>query len=167
FRVSRNELLALADGKASQVHSIAYGTADGMRSKECNGANPPAWRDRQGMLWFPTIKGVVRIDPQHLKGSADPPPVLVESFIADRATRSSGVRLPPDISNYEFHYTALSFFDPDRVLFKYRLEGFDKQWIDAGTRRIAYYTNIPAGRYSFHVIACNSDGVWNNRGAIV
>lgn len=167
FRVSKKELNELADRKTATIHSISFGTADGMKSNECNGANPPACRDSDGNLWFPTIKGVVRIDPEKIHFNAQPPPVLVESVEVDGhpADTSSRNPFPPGKGNLVFNYTALSFLDPARVLFRYRLEGFDTDWVDAGTRRTAYYTNIPPGRYRFSVIACNNDGVWNKAGA--
>jgi hypothetical protein len=73
--------------------------------------------------------------------------------------------IPPGASEVEIHFTGLGFVAPNRVRFKYQLEGFDPDWVDAGTRRFAYYANLPAGKYRFHVIACNEDGLWNETGA--
>ncbi|HMI31999.1 MAG TPA: ATP-binding protein, partial [Candidatus Limnocylindrales bacterium] len=166
-RVSHLELDDFADGKISSVHALAFGEADGMRSRECNGNSPGGMRSRDGRLWFSTLRGVVSIDPSHIRFNRLPPPVLIESAMADgrELPRSGEIRVPPGKGALEFHYAALSYIAPDKVRFRYRLEGFDKDWVDAGTRRIAYYTNIPPRRYVFRVAACNNDGVWNMAGA--
>jgi signal transduction histidine kinase/ligand-binding sensor domain-containing protein/CheY-like chemotaxis protein/HPt (histidine-containing phosphotransfer) domain-containing protein len=170
FRVSKKDLNDVADGKVKSVTSIAFNAADGMGSNECNGGTQPAgWKTRDGRLWFPTIRGAVTIDPANLKFNQVGPPVVIEEIIADQlpAVPTGTLQVAPGQGDFEFHYTALSFLAPQKVLFKYKLEGFDKDWIDAGTRRVAYYTNIPPGAYRFHVIACNNDGVWNDAGATV
>ena len=97
------------------------------------------------------------------------PPVRIERVIADGATLdlSAAVRAAPGITNWEFQYTALSMVAPERVRFRYRLDGYQNEWIDAGTRRTAYYTGLPPGEYTFHVIASNDDGVWNDEGAVL
>jgi len=168
FRVSKRELNDFADGRIGAITSISYGVADGMKSNECNGSSQPAgWKTRDGRLWFPTIRGVAVIDPSNIRLNQHLPPVLIEEVIVDRqpVELSQQLQLPPGKGQLEFHYTALSFLAPGKVRFKYQLEGFDQDWIDAGTRRAAYYTNIPPGRYRFRVIACNNDGVWNEAGA--
>jgi diguanylate cyclase (GGDEF)-like protein len=114
----------------------------------------------------------VSVDPQNLKKNTLIPPVLIEEIIVDgegydvfsRPTQGTVV-FSPGIKKFEFHYTALSFLRPDKVRFKYWLEGYDEEWVDAGTRRTAYYTNLPPGEYTFRVIACNNDGEWNTDGA--
>ena len=95
------------------------------------------------------------------------PPVVVEDVqVNDRLMpRENNLQISPGKDRIEFHYTALSMLIPDRVRFKYLLEGYDHDWVDAGTRRVAYYTNLPPGQYRFRVIACNNDGVWNKEGA--
>jgi hypothetical protein len=168
FRVSKKELEALAQGQIKTVTSLAYGTADGMRSRECNGGFQPAgWKARDGKLWFPTLKGVVAIDPTQIKTNELVPPVVIEQFIVNHQAVDSLERpqLPPGQGELEVQYTALSFLAPEKVRFRYQLEGYDRDWIDAGTRRAAYYTNIPPGDYRFRVVACNNDGVWNEVGA--
>ena len=167
FRVRRAELDAFADGRIAAVTSQAFGEADGMKNQECNGSSPPALAAKDGRLWFPTLGGAVVIDPANIPFNSRPPQVLIERVLADgRAIPLSNVaRVPPGKGGLEFHYTAPSFLAPDRVRFRYRLEGFDKGWVDAGTRRVAYYTNIPPGHLTFHVTACNNDGVWNEAGA--
>jgi ligand-binding sensor domain-containing protein/two-component sensor histidine kinase len=171
FRVSRRELDDFAEGKISFIRCVSYGKADGMKSRECNGGLQPAgWRTRDGRLWFPTIKGVAVINPEEdIRINSEPPPVLIEQVFSDEKAISINsdreVVLSPGAGKFEFHYTGLSFLIPERVKFKFKLERLDKEWIDAGTRRTAYYTNVPPGRYRFRVIACNNDGVWNEEGA--
>jgi diguanylate cyclase (GGDEF)-like protein len=167
YRVRRSDLEDVAEGRRATVATVSFGRADGMRSAECSGFTQPAgWKTRDGRLWFPTVEGAVVIDPDHIKTNTRPPPVVVEQMRIDRrVVPKTGVpEILPGRGDLEFHYTALSFVDPERVLFRYMLEGFDHEWIEAGTRRTAFYTNIPPGRYTFRVTACNNDGVWNLEG---
>jgi transcriptional regulator with PAS, ATPase and Fis domain/ligand-binding sensor domain-containing protein len=166
FRVSRSELNAYADGRSRLVHSIPYGTGDGMKSAECNGGGDPAgWKDREGKLWFPTIGGVVAVDPTLV--NTVPPPVVIEDVRVDgvRSIPQSAVVIPPGHSDLEIHYTALNLTAPEKTRFRYRLEGYDRNWVEAGERRIAYYTNVRPGTYRFMVTASNDDGVWSPGGA--
>jgi ligand-binding sensor domain-containing protein/signal transduction histidine kinase len=168
FRVSKQDLEDVAQGKLKSVASVSYGTADGMKSIECNGGNQPAGcTTADGKLWFPTLKGSVMIDPSRLRLNTLPPPVIIEEVAVDKQPVPFGQKadLPPGRGGLEFHYTALSFLAPEKIRFKYRLEGFDEDWVAVDGRREAYYTNIPPGEYRFRVIACNSDGVWNETGA--
>jgi diguanylate cyclase (GGDEF)-like protein len=167
-RVPRRELEELADGRRTSVTAVAYGTADGMRSSECNGNSQPAgWKARDGSLWFPTTRGAVRIDPAKIRRNELPPPVAIEDVTIDgkHVDSRTSVEAPPGRGEIEVQYAGLSFVDPQRARFKYRLDGFDRSWVDAGPRRAAYYTNIPPGRYVFRVAAANEDGVWNETGA--
>jgi len=164
YRVARRDLEDVAEGRRATVTTVSFGRADGMRSAECSGFTQPAgWKTRDGRLWFPTVEGAVVIDPDRIKTNTRPPPVVVEQVRVDRRlVPKTGVsEVLPGRGDLEFHYTALSFVDPDRVYFRYMLEGFDHEWVEAGTRRTAFYTNIPPGRYTFKVTACNNDGVWN------
>jgi len=169
FRVSKKELIDFAAGKARRVTSFAYGKTDGMKSSECNGGNQPAGcKAQDGTLWFPTMKGIAMIDPRNIVVNTNPPSVTIEKIFVDNAAielHDKEVSLSPGRKKFEFHYTALSFIAPEKVNFRYRLEGFEKEWIAAGTRRAAYYTNLGPGKYRFQVIACNNDGVWNQTGA--
>jgi ligand-binding sensor domain-containing protein/signal transduction histidine kinase len=167
FSMRKKELDDVAHGRKRVVESISYGTADGMRNVECNSQQPPGWKSRDGRLWFPTVKGLVMIDPDHLKLNTLAPPVFIEQVNYNKKPVSLAreAELPPDRRELEFHFTALSFLDPKKVRFKYRLEGYDKDWVDAGTRRVVYYTNLSYGPYRIRVIACNNDGVWNESGA--
>lgn len=166
YRVKKADLDEVAAGRAASFSSQAYGTADGLSSNECNGRVQSAGaRTRDGRLWFPTMDGVVIIDPARLTSNTRPPPVKVESVLVDKRAVSDGASLPPGRNEIEISYTALSFTAPSRVLFRYMLVGFDRDWVQAGTRRVAYYTNVPPGDYRFRVIACNEDAVWNEEGA--
>jgi len=168
--VPRAALDALAAGGTTVPAFQVYGLADGLRTAEFDGGNTSAGcRTPDGLLWFPNIRGIVRIDPNHVRTNTRPPSVHIEQVDADGVPLilSSGAEVAPGPQQWEFHYTALSLLVPSRVQFKYRLEGFDKDWIDAGHRRTAYYTRLPPGAYTFRVIASNNDGVWNNTGASI
>ena len=169
FRVPKQELNDLADGRIERVTCEAFGEADGMRNRECNGSSPGILRAQDGRIWFPTLKGVVVVDPAAIPTNHLPPPVLVERLVVNEREVAVGaaLRLAPGAKKIEFHYTALSFSVPSRVRFRYRLEGFDAQWVEAKTSRLATYTNLPPGRYRFHVTACNEDGVWSAAGAVL
>jgi signal transduction histidine kinase len=118
-------------------------------------------------MWFATIKGLAVIDPEHIPLNTSPPPIAIEQLVVDNQHVSLNAKaaLSPGTSRLDFYYTALSFIAPENVRFKYKLEGFDDNWIDAGSRRVASYTNLRPGNYKFRVIAANNDGVWNESGA--
>jgi diguanylate cyclase (GGDEF)-like protein len=164
FRVPLAALEDFADGKRATVSCDAFGKADGMGSSECmGGCQPAGCVARDGRLWFPTANGLVVVDPSHLPSNAVPPPLALEAFMADGKPllEREEVVVPAGAHNLEIRYAALSFRAPERVLFRYRLTGFDDRWVEAGNRRVAYYTNVPPGRYRFEMTACNEDGVWN------
>lgn len=169
FRLSKKELDDFANGKGNSIAFVAYGTADGMITRECSGGgHPAAWKGVDGKLWFSTIKGVAMIDPEKIRINDQPPPVVINQVRIDDESITPGrrIELPPGKTRFDFYYTALSFIAPEKVSFKYRLEGFDSHWVDPGTRRVAYYTNLPPGNYTFRVIARNNDGIWNDTGAV-
>lgn len=169
FRVKKQHLLDYAAGRSVSVASVSYDAADGLRNVECNGgAQPAGWRDTRGRLWFPTNGGVAAIDAEGIEGNRVIPPVTIEEvFVDQKRVETTGTgALSPDSRSFEFHYTALSLLVPRRVRFRYCLEGFDKDWVEAGGRRTAYYTSIPPGSYRFRVVASNNDGVWNQAGAV-
>lgn len=166
FRLDKSELEAFADGRTRSLNPVVYGTADGMRTRECSGGgHPSAWRDHAGRLWFSTIKGVATIDPERMPTNTQPPPAAVEQVRVDGEAVAPGVRLPPGRSRFDFYYAGLSFVAPEKVRYRYKLEGFDKDWVDGGDRRVAYYTNLGPGDYRFLVVACNNDGVWSRQPA--
>jgi len=150
---------------------IEFGAADGLRSREtATNSHPSAWRSRDGHLWFATPKGLVEVDPAHFPVNAVPPGVALERFSVDDTAEplhASGfvMLIPAGHVHFEFDYAGLSFVAPQKVRYRYMLEGFDKTWTEAGARRTAYYTNIPAGSYTFFAQAANNDGVWNTEGA--
>ncbi len=170
FRANKRELAEVADGIRKTLHCVSYGVLDGMLSAECNGGFQPAgWKARDGRLLFPTTKGVAVVDPARLPSNTLPPPVHIEEVLVDQheGTLDRPIRIPPGTKSLEIRYTALSFVIPERVRFEYRLEGYDREWVQAGTRRVAYYTSLPPGTFRFQVRACNNDGVWNLDGASV
>jgi ligand-binding sensor domain-containing protein/signal transduction histidine kinase len=186
FRVKKRDLDELAAHKIPAVYPQIYGFADGMLSEECSsGFFPAGLKTKAGSLWFPTLKGIVVVDPEHTV-SSPAPAVALEQVLVDGvpdlpiANQSGGginaghekggvpsesLRLTPGRHTLEFRYTGLSFDAPERVRFRYRLEGLDPHWVEAGTRREAFYSFVPPGHYRFQVIACNGDGVWNAVGA--
>jgi PAS domain S-box-containing protein len=167
FRISRGEIQDIVAGKIKDVHPIVYGWADGMKSSECNGAQPAGWRTADGKLWFPTTKGVVVIDPEQVATNVLPPPVYIEEVLVKGrpVTAVEAAHLASGSHNMEIRYTGLSLLVPEKVTFRYMLEGLDKTWMDAGTRRTAYYSYLPPGKYRFRVTAANNDGVWSQTGA--
>ncbi len=171
YMARRKDMDDFADGLASTVPAVVYGTYDGMKTSEASspGSQPAGWRTGDGRLWFTTVKGIVVVDPSHILHNDKMPPVVIESVVVNDRSMPSGndLTIAPGKDQIEFHYTGLSLRIPARVRFKYRLEGFDRDWVDAGPRRVAYYTNLPPGNYRFRVIACNDDGVWNEEGASV
>ncbi|HJQ24041.1 MAG TPA: two-component regulator propeller domain-containing protein [Blastocatellia bacterium] len=170
YRVSKQELNDVAEGRATAITAIPYGKRDGMTNSECNGGSQPAGiKARDGKLWFPTQGGVAVVDPEAVPVSDQPPPVVIEDVLLDNQPVAwrGAVEISPGIENFEIHYTALSFIMPERLRFKYKLEGLDADWVEAGTRRVAYYSHVRPGGYTFKVIAANRDGVWNLDGAAV
>lgn len=168
YRVSRRELNELAEGRLARINSVAFGKDDGMLNSECNGGRQPAGLVADdGRLWFPTMGGVVVIDPEAAQLNAQPPPVMIEAVTRERAPIDfrNGVTMWPGQRDLEINFTALSLTKSEQVKFKYKVEDLDADWIDAGTRRVAYFPYLPPGSYRFRVIAANSDGVWNNEGA--
>jgi ligand-binding sensor domain-containing protein len=169
FRIRSAELDAAATGHGRTLHPVGFTTANGMRSVECNGSQHGGFRSRDGRLWFATLKGLAMADPRRIRLNTVPPQVVIEAVSAGRQRLSpeEGLKLPPSMRDLEFQYSAFSFRNPTAIRFKYRLEGFDESWIDAGARRVAYYTNLPPGRFAFHVEACNEDGVWSRDGGVL
>jgi ligand-binding sensor domain-containing protein/signal transduction histidine kinase len=187
--LSRQDLEGLAAGKISTVYPQVYGRADGMLSEECTGGFCPAGlKTKSGLLWFSTLKGVVVVDPHLQQTRASAPEVLLEQVLVDDALatnfQSAGqtfglagetvktgdaegkfLRLGPGTHQLELRYTGLGFEAPERIRFRYRLDGWDSDWIEAGTRRTAFYNYVPPGNYQFRVIACNDNGVWSETGA--
>ena len=131
--------------------------------------NSTAVQAGDGRLWFATNNGLAWIDPAHVVRNIVPPPVSILSIGSEngRQPMSSGVRLAAGTHTLQIDYTALSLSIPERVEFRYKLEGMDRGWQNAGARRQAFYTSLRPGRYRFRVIACNNDGLWNEQGAVL
>jgi signal transduction histidine kinase/ligand-binding sensor domain-containing protein len=172
----RVEKKSLADFAAGAVKTVSCRT---FLTRECSvGAQPAALRAPDGKLFFPTIAGVVEVNPADLKPNTNPPPVVIESVRVDgveqktnalSATWHGTVKLKPENDQLEIHFASLNFSAPKNsaagVRFKYRLEGRDKNWTDIGGEEVARFQGLPPGKYLFHVIACNEDSVWNETGA--
>lgn len=191
FSVREKELDELAAGRATRVNPVAYGQQDGLpRLQASHGFTPGVLRAKDGTLWFAMESGLALLKANELKENPEPPPVVIERLTVngkivaaygaggpatapDAAApvelRQSGVRvhLPPGQRQVEFVFTAPSFKMPESLGFRYRLYDLDKEWFEAGTRRTALYPHLPPGDYRFQVKACNSDGVWNETGAVL
>jgi signal transduction histidine kinase/ligand-binding sensor domain-containing protein len=166
-RVTRSEL---DWAERDPSHAVAYrflDDGDGLKGNPDRGSQAPAVRASDGKLWLRTSEGVAIIDPQDQTRNMVVPPVHVERLVADGAVvdATQPVQLRPLTREVEVDYTALSLAEPRKVRFRYKLEGFDSEWRDAGTRRQAFYTNLRPHAYRFRVLACNNDGVWNESGA--
>ncbi|HYK37178.1 sensor histidine kinase [Alloacidobacterium sp.] len=168
FRVSKKQFHAMAAGQAGSISPDVYGTADGMRISECSsGGHPAAWKAKDGTLWFATLRGAATVDPAHMPVNHVPPLVAIEQVSVDDAVlpMQSETKIAPGHTRIAFQYAGLSFVAPQKVRFRYKLDGLDRDWVDAGSRRVAFYTNIPPGRHTFHVMAYNNDGVWSEQDA--
>jgi len=172
IRVQKEELNRCADGLAQSVNCLCFGKSDGLPTQECSGGFQPAGCvTTNGWLYFPTSKGLVAVEPDALKTNPFPPPVVIEELLVDgkviprEPAANSPLEIPPGRHQFEFQYAALSFAATDKNQFKYRIDGLDSKWVNAGTKREMDYSYIPPGQYTFHVVACNNDGVWNEDGA--
>lgn len=190
YRIERKSFDDFDAGKISYLPCAAYGKDEGMAWVQCNGAAKPAgWKNRDGRLWFATTKGLAVAEPT-INRNAAPPPVAIEEIVADKrkillnqststdpaaastqapilGIGTSAIQISPGRGELEFHYTALSFQAPEKNRFRYKLDGLDADWVDAESRREAFYTRVPPGHYRFRVMACNNNGVWNEDGASV
>jgi len=185
FRVEKSALNAFARNETNFVACAMFGRSDGLPSLECYGGfQPAAWRGRNGRLWFTTVKGAVSVQPDEIHPNLLPPPVIIEAISVDGENLDLSARTGEAVSDgisydrdkklvtvfpgqhqLEFRYTGLSLIASDRMQFRYRLEGAGTNWVEAGSQRAGKYPLLPSGTYQFHVIACNSDGVWNQTGS--
>ena len=187
FRVSKEELNQFARGQIRSIQCFSYTESDGLPSRECTGGcQPSGCQTSDGKLWFPTIRGLAAVDPENVPANNLPPPVAIEEVVMEGKTRNSifdvansgeagrnrsdagiqsPLKIPPSIQRLEFHYTGLSLAAPIKVRFKYKLEGLEDDWVEAGTRRIADYSHLQPRSYRFRVLACNNDGVWSEQDA--
>jgi signal transduction histidine kinase/ligand-binding sensor domain-containing protein len=178
YRARKQELNDFADGRLKTLTCLAYNKDDGMPSTECNGGRWPAGvKTPDGKLWFPTMGGIAMIDPAGIRANTQPPHVVIEemqinnepapsaAWDAAISNPQSAIRVLPGQDNFEIKYAALSLINSENLRFKYKLEGADHDWVEAGTRRTAYYSHVSPGEYTFKVLAANADGVWNLTGA--
>ncbi len=168
FSVRKDHLIDAADGKRAAVVFRRYDPFDGLRGTEFNSAGGnAAWQDGAGLLWYPSTKGLVAVDPNASETNSIAPQVHIERLVVDgrEVPVAEGIEIPSGAEKVELHYTATSLLIPTRVAFRYMLEGYESEWVDADNRRVAYYTGVHPGRYTFKVTAANEDGVWNVAGA--
>jgi ligand-binding sensor domain-containing protein len=165
FRIDRARIDRYKDSGEAIYRS--FGIAEGMDTPVgTGGGQPSAWRARDGRLWFTSATGLTVIDPSRLDEAEYQAPIYVERLLVDhRSVDLRRAQLAPGSRDVELYFGMLSFIAPEQVKYKYRLEGYEADWVDSGSRRVAYYTNLPPRRYRFHVIAANHNGVWNNEGA--
>lgn len=181
FKVRQQELDAVADGRATQVHSVRYDGAQRFGGPQGTASvSPGALCDRDGRLWIPMRSALQRVDPALLPQETNPPAVHIEAVTVDRdVVASYGGVLPvvtADLRQHpplnlsarhrrlEIQFTALSLGAPENERLRYRLDGFDDDWVEVNGPRLASYPRLPAGVYRFRVIACNADGIWNETG---
>jgi len=171
LRVLTSELMACGQASTCNAQISTYGSSDGMPTEETSSSgHPRVYRTADGRLWFATRKGVAIVDPTDLRENHVPPPVALERFtVDDTEIKRTGaeVTIPPGHVRYAFDYSGLSYVSASRVRYRYILEGFDRQWTQAGSRRNAFYTNLPPRHYRFRVQAANENGIWNEAGAEV
>jgi len=189
FKVALHELIAASEGRAAHVRSIVYGRGEGVPGLQAAyEAFPAAFRDADGAIQVATRMGLATIDTERIRDNPDPPSVVIERVavnghsiatydilealphaprpaVTNLCVPGAKLKVHPNHRKLDIEFTALSFTAPENVQFRYRLEGFDEEWIEAGRQRSATYSQLPAGNYRFHVVACNNSGLWNNQGA--
>jgi ligand-binding sensor domain-containing protein/two-component sensor histidine kinase len=166
FKVSRQSLNDFADGKTNRVKCVAYNNAADVKPADWDAQENSCCRTPDGRIWFPSSKGVVMIDPSNIPTNKIPVQVRIYRVRAnglDLAGNNAAV-IQPGRGDLEFYYTAPSFIEPQAVQFQCWLEGYDQNPVFAGNRRLALYTNLKPGKYTFHVVAANADGLWNDHG---
>jgi ligand-binding sensor domain-containing protein/AraC-like DNA-binding protein len=177
LRVSKKELnrfAAAGKDNADKINCTSFGISDGMKSLEPNNefSRHSALKNRNGEFWFITKKGVTIVNPEKIRANKIPPPVVIEAVVFDKQPIPRHRNADADaytfrgITDFRFHFTAPTFLSPEKIKFKYRLEGVDREWVflPPGKERAAYYHDLEPGTYTFRVIASNSEGVWNRTG---
>jgi ligand-binding sensor domain-containing protein/signal transduction histidine kinase len=188
LRIRKSELEAVAEHSLRSLHAYAFGINEGMPAEECSsGFCPAGLKTRSGLVCISTVKGLVCFDPKAVATNSAPPAVLLEEVLANgevqqpqpdvvsglpelarpgaAQTPDTSILLAPGSRELEVHYTAISFGAPEKLRFRYQLEGVDHDWVEAGERRTAYYHDVHPGKFLFRVLACNADGVWSTPGA--
>jgi signal transduction histidine kinase/ligand-binding sensor domain-containing protein len=169
MRILRPEVDAWIAHPDSAVKITVFDSSDGTRTQAPTGYAPSVSKAPDGKIWFVSRGGVSVIDPRHLKINTLPPPLRIEQILADgnRFAPTSNIRLPPLVRDVRIDYTALSFAAPEKVRFRYKLEGQDGDWTEVVNQRQVHYSNLRPGRYHFRVIAANNSGVWNETGETI
>jgi ligand-binding sensor domain-containing protein/signal transduction histidine kinase len=168
FQVNKRDLVALTRTPGGHVQPISHGKEEGLRGvSPTNDYQPSVWKDHQGTLWFTTYKGVLAFDPANIVPNPTPPPVMIKQVLLDDQPLDiqRAARIAPGPHQLEFSFAALSYAAPSRVRLRHQLEGIDPHWVETTSARSARYSNLAPGAYRLRVIACNSDGVWNEKGA--
>jgi ligand-binding sensor domain-containing protein/signal transduction histidine kinase len=182
FGVSKADLFDYAEGKTSFLRSRSFGVDDGMLTEECSGGYCPAGlKTKSGLICISTVKGLVFLNPDKLHDEMPPPTVLLEEALSSGVEQkfeedsiSGGAAAPdqpaaprlviaPGRRGIELHYTAIGFSAPEKIGFRYKLDPLDSDWTEAGSRRSFSYPHLPPGDFTFHVQACNADGLWNTQ----
>jgi signal transduction histidine kinase/ligand-binding sensor domain-containing protein len=181
FRAAKTDLENLATGRAERVPFQVYGRFDGLPALECSsGFQPASWRAQDGTLYFSTANGVVAVDPREITANTVPPTVIIEEMLVDgkprelpspasargeHAPATTPLEIGPGRHYVQFRFTGLNFAAPDGVRFRVKLEGKGGEWQSIGRQRVIGYGPLPPGDFTFQVLACNSDGIWNEKGA--
>ena len=168
-RLAKKDLEAVAAGQDLKLRPRVYDRSDGMKNHQNRGGSQPAaWESSSGELWFATSRGVIGLDPTDLETDQPPPPLLIEEVRYDGVTffdqplaRVPTLQLPPGRGALEIRFTGLGLRKADRILFRHQLEGFEEEWSEASTQRLATYNGLQPGAYSFRVRAAAEDGVWS------
>ncbi|HEY1789052.1 MAG TPA: two-component regulator propeller domain-containing protein [Verrucomicrobiae bacterium] len=175
FYVNKREIEDFLTGKLSSITSVNFGKADGILAsgQYTYVSQPAACKDDEGRMWFRTTQGIVYVDPNVIAINHQPPPVMIQELLVDNnlvvSNKFGGglphrIVIPPSPGNLEIRYAALSYSAPEKNLYRYRIEGLDNNWINAGNNRAATYNHLRPGNYRFQVTACNNDGIWNDQG---
>ncbi len=162
FSLAARNFDDFAGGRVDHVTCTGFTGVDGVKSAERFQQKEAGCKTLDGRIWFPTAQGLVMIDPDRVKPNAIAPRIYIQNARADgKEIKPGQKKVPPGKGDIEFQYAGLSYIAPERVHYRYMLEGYDKNWVDAGARRSAFYTNLKPGAYRFRVEACNGDGVWS------
>ncbi len=170
FHVSKRDLLNCAEGKTDQVHAVMFGQSEGLEGGYClDNFQPLSCKSADGRLWFTTQQGVVAVNPDILRYNQYPPRVdITEVLVQDRpVTLMEPIRVPPGRKKLEFRFAGLSYAAPEKVRIRHQLEGVDSDWIESGPKRNAIYAGLEPGNYRLLMSACNNDGIWNAKGAVI
>ncbi|CAN5575768.1 hypothetical protein BH10ACI4_BH10ACI4_20810 [soil metagenome] len=168
YRVKLEALENFQNGRTSEIPVVSYGTGDGLPALEGSGTgHPSAWKLADGRLCFASRRGVIVFDPKTPTQREFAPPVVLESMTIDGrdANPTEMASIPAGAAQLSFSFAGISLTSPQRVQYRYKLEGFDKDWVEAGSRRVAFYTNLSPGRYRFRVSARSAGGSWSEPGA--